>query len=68
MWKKLHHPNLVPMLGLISSPVDYTGVIVPWYDKGTAPEYLKTTQGDNILPMVRFSSLERNFFRLTVLF
>lgn len=56
------------MLGLISSPVDYTGVIVPWYDKGTAPEYLKTTQGDNILPMVRFSSLERNFFRLTVLF
>ncbi|KAK0201152.1 TKL/TKL-ccin protein kinase [Desarmillaria ectypa] len=41
MWKKLAHPNILPLLGVVSDFCRYDAMVCPWLDNGSATKYME---------------------------
>ncbi|KAK0213720.1 TKL/TKL-ccin protein kinase [Armillaria fumosa] len=41
MWKKLDHPNILPLLGVVSDFGRYDAMICPWLDNGSVTKYME---------------------------
>ncbi|KAG7442683.1 uncharacterized protein BT62DRAFT_935709 [Guyanagaster necrorhizus] len=41
MWKKLDHPNILPLLGVVSDFGRYDAMICPWLDNGCVTQYME---------------------------
>ncbi|KAK0471351.1 TKL/TKL-ccin protein kinase [Armillaria novae-zelandiae] len=41
MWKKLDHPNILPLLGVVSDFGRYDAMICPWLDNGSVTSYME---------------------------
>ena len=52
IWSKLHHPNILPLLGYILEK-DYPSFVSEWMDQGTVREFLKTDPNANVKHLVR---------------
>ena len=62
LWKTLHHPNLLPLLGVMISEDPHLFVTVwEWIENGNIHEFLKTHPNANRQKLVRFS------FRILIL-
>ncbi|KAG8963598.1 hypothetical protein FRC03_002793 [Tulasnella sp. 419] len=48
-WKKLQHPNIVPLLGFAMSSYLRPSLISPWFENGTVTEYLRLNPSGNRL-------------------
>lgn len=51
MWKHLKHPNVVPLLGITSAPLQ---VISEWMSGGNLPGYIKENPDVDRLRLVGF--------------
>ena len=40
IWKQLHHPNVLPLLGVLSGFMDDLGMVSPWCAHGDINTYL----------------------------
>jgi serine/threonine protein kinase len=54
VWKRLEHPNVVPLLGITPAPLQ---LISEWMPGGGLPEYIKKTPNADRLGLVRFFRL-----------
>jgi len=45
VWKSLNHPNIVPLLGLVSGKLG-PGLVSPWYSHGNVLQYIR--RGPNV--------------------
>jgi len=54
MWKHARHPNIVPFLGVTSTPLQ---LVSNWMPGGNVMEYIKEHPGANRLALVRYSLL-----------
>lgn len=53
MWSQLHHPNILPLLGIV--PYALTGMdsfVVPWMVGGSCVDYLRMQPDADRLSMV----------------
>ena len=50
MWKRLIHPNIVPLLGMTSTPLQ---LVSEWVSGGDLTEYIKKHPGADRLSLVR---------------
>ncbi|KAK0462909.1 TKL/TKL-ccin protein kinase [Desarmillaria tabescens] len=41
MWKKLDHPNILPLLGVVSDFGRYDAMICPWLDNGSVTNHME---------------------------
>ncbi|THH07779.1 hypothetical protein EW145_g3155 [Phellinidium pouzarii] len=53
IWSKLHHPNVLPLLGYTIDDGVYPALISRWMSNGTSIQYLKDNPGTNVLTMVK---------------
>ena len=54
MWKRLNHPNIVPLLGITVSPFQ---LVSDWMSGGDLPEYLEKHSDADRLGLVGFHSV-----------
>ncbi|KAG8950606.1 hypothetical protein FRC03_012791 [Tulasnella sp. 419] len=47
LWRKLHHPHVVPLLGFTIDPQGLPTLISPWYSNGNVTQYIKTNPNPN---------------------
>ena len=50
MWKRLDHPNILPLLGITFTPFQ---LISNWMSGGDLPDYIKKNTGADRLELVR---------------
>ena len=50
VWKRLKHPNIVPLLGMTSTPLQ---LVSEWVSGGDLTEYIKKHPGADRLSLVR---------------
>ncbi|KAG8921414.1 hypothetical protein FRC02_000248 [Tulasnella sp. 418] len=43
VWRDLHHPNIVPLLGYALDSRGTLGLVSPWYPNGNVADYLRST-------------------------
>ena len=54
MWKRLKHPNIVPLLGITVSPFQ---LVSDWMSGGDLPEYLEKHPDADRIGLVGFHSV-----------
>ena len=54
MWKRLRHPNIVPLVGVMQDPLQF---VSEWMPNGSLTEYLKKNPTANRIRLVSFSSV-----------
>jgi len=55
MWKRLTHPNILPLLGVTIAPLQ---LISNWMSGGDLPEYIEKHSNADLLVLVGVSSVE----------
>ena len=58
MWKRLSHPNIVPLIGVTFAPFQFVSV---WYSGGDLLEFVHAHPHVNRLPLVGCSPTTPNF-------
>ncbi|KAI5116585.1 hypothetical protein M0805_009228 [Coniferiporia weirii] len=53
IWSKLHHPNVLPLLGYLIDDGVYPALISRWMTNGTSLQYLKNNPDADVLNMVK---------------
>ena len=53
-WKALHHPNVLPLLGVITTNNQFA-MVSEWMINGNISEFIKTCEDANRFELVRFS-------------
>ncbi len=61
MWKKLDHPNILPLLGVVSDFGRYDAMICPWLDNGSVTKYMERC-GDLLSMTDRLQLVEFQYF------
>ena len=54
VWSRVHHPNILPLLGICSNfdRPNMPGLVSPYYRHGSITNYLKDRPNVNKLPLV----------------
>jgi serine/threonine protein kinase len=55
MWKPLDHPNVLPLLGVIMSEIQFT-MVSKWMPNGNINEFVKKCPDANRFELVSFRS------------
>jgi len=54
MWKHMEHPNIVPLLGVTTSPFQ---LVSKWMPSGDLPDYIGRNPGADLLGLVGVSAI-----------
>ena len=49
MWKRLRHPNIVPLVGVTANPLQ---IVSEWMSKGTLTEFIEKNPGASRIGLV----------------
>ena len=58
MWKSLHHPNVLPLLGATTGNRRFA-MVSEWMDNGDIKEFVKKHRSANRFELVRSSSHQK---------
>ena len=51
-WKRLSHPNILPLIGVMMDDKEYA-MVAPWMDNGNIMEFLRENPQANSLKLAR---------------